>query len=63
MPPHPNPHADATIPDDPAEVRRWAERLGTTEDALRSAIAAVGRRVGRILDQLGAGQAAQQQDG
>lgn len=47
---------------DKASLQRWAEALGTTGDALESAILAVGTRIDRIKDQL-IGKAADQAGG
>jgi len=48
---------------DSASRRRWCEALGTTDDALVAAVAAVGTRVDRVKDYLGAGgMAGSQQD-
>jgi hypothetical protein len=45
-------------------VRRWASALGVTDEALVSAVHAVGARVDRIKEYLGGGgMAADQQDG
>lgn len=43
---------------DPSSLRRWAAALGTTDDALAAALAAVGPRVDRVKDHLGQGGAA-----
>ncbi len=40
---------------DPSSVARWSRALGVTDEALQRAVQAVGRRVDRIKDYLGAG--------
>ena len=47
--------------EDDAAVRRWTAALGTTDEALLNAVRAVGRRVDRIKDYLGAGGMAGEQ--
>jgi hypothetical protein len=46
----------------PDAVERWSRALGTTEDALGGAVKAVGARVDRVKDYLGAGGAGDQED-
>jgi Protein of unknown function (DUF3606) len=40
---------------DRAAVERWSRALGTTDEALMKAVQAVGRRVDKIKEYLGAG--------
>ncbi|NML18750.1 DUF3606 domain-containing protein [Azohydromonas caseinilytica] len=40
---------------DAASVARWSQALGTTDEALIAATQAVGTRIDRIKDYLGAG--------
>lgn len=47
---------------DEAAVRRWSEALGTTDEALVGAAQAVGTRIDRIKDYLGAGGMAGDQE-
>jgi len=48
----------------PEAVARWSEALGITDEALARAVRAVGPRVDRIKDYLGAGgMAGDQEDG
>ena len=48
---------------DAAAVARWSQALGTTDEALITATQAVGTRIDRIKDYLGAGgMAADQED-
>lgn len=62
-----DPHAAANDPSsrgeidigDKAALNHWAEALGTTAEALESAVQAVGTRIDRIKDFL-TGQAADQ---
>ncbi|MDB5817862.1 MAG: hypothetical protein JWQ11_1502 [Rhizobacter sp.] len=48
---------------DRASVDRWATALGTTAEALESAVQAVGPRVDRVKDHLAAGGASDQEGG
>ena len=48
---------------DKASIERWAQALGTTDEALMNAVKTVGRRVDRIKDFLGAGGMAGKQSG
>lgn len=49
--------------DDKASIERWSRALGTTDAALMNAVQAVGTRIDRIKDYLGAGgMAADQAD-
>jgi hypothetical protein len=58
-------HSQAEVDIGNAEaVRRWADALGVTDEALVSAVHAVGARVDLIKEYLGAGgMAADQEDG
>ena len=47
---------------DKAALERWAKALGTTVDALQSAVQAVGPRVDKIKDYLTGGMAGDQED-
>lgn len=47
---------------DEAAVKRWSEALGTTDEALVGAAQAVGTRIDRIKDYLGAGGMAGDQE-
>jgi hypothetical protein len=47
---------------DAASLRRWTSALGVTDEGLLKAIQAVGPRVDRIKDYLGAGGMAGQQE-
>ena len=47
---------------DPQSVARWSRALGITDEALERAVQAVGRRVDRIKDYLGAGGMAGDQE-
>jgi hypothetical protein len=63
------PTADDPPPDaqvdigDRAAVQRWSRRLGVTDEALIGAVQAVGPRVDRVQDYLGAGGMAADQEG
>jgi hypothetical protein len=48
---------------DPAALKRWAEALSVTTEALESAVKAVGTRVDKIKNYLTGGQAGRQADG
>jgi hypothetical protein len=48
--------------DDPASLAKWSQALGVTDEALQGAVQAVGRRVDRIKDYLGAGGMASDQE-
>lgn len=48
---------------DEAAVDRWTQALGITDEALWKAVQMVGTRVDKIKDYLGAGSAADQEDG
>ncbi|MDZ5457638.1 DUF3606 domain-containing protein [Azohydromonas lata] len=48
--------------DDRAAVQRWSKALGTTDEALMGAVQAVGTRVDKIKDYLGAGGMAGDQE-
>jgi hypothetical protein len=50
----PGSEADVDV-DDARSVARWSQALGTTDEALQRAVQAVGTRVDRIKDYLGAG--------
>lgn len=55
-------HAEVDV-DDKASIERWSRALGTTDAALMNAVQAVGTRIDRIKDYLGAGgMAADQAD-
>lgn len=58
----PQSHADVDIRDK-AAVDRWSQALGTTDEALVNAVKAVGTRIDRIKDYLGAGGAGRQSGG
>lgn len=59
-----NPHSTAHVDvGDKASVARWAEALGTTDEALMNAVQEVGTRVDRIKEYLGAGGMAADQSG
>lgn len=47
---------------DEAAVKRWSQALGTTDEALVGAVQAVGTRIDRIKDYLGAGGMAGDQE-
>jgi hypothetical protein len=47
----------------PAAIERWSQALGTTDEALQQAVKAVGTRVDKVKDYLGAGAAAGDQSG
>jgi hypothetical protein len=47
----------------PEAVERWSKALGTTDEALQQAVKAVGPRVDKVKDYLGAGAAAGDQSG
>jgi hypothetical protein len=47
---------------DAQSVARWSRALGITDEALERAVQAVGRRVDRIKDYLGAGGMAGDQE-
>jgi hypothetical protein len=48
--------------DDPAAIERWTQALGVTDEALITAVQAVGPRVDRIKNYLGAGGMAGDQE-
>lgn len=48
--------------DDREAVRRWSKALGTTDEALIGAVQAVGTRIDKIKDYLGAGGMAGDQE-
>ena len=48
--------------DDPASVKRWCAALGVTDEALLTAVQAVGRRIDRIKVYLGSGGMAGDQE-
>ena len=51
-----DPRSDATVDvADARAVARWCRALGTTDEALLKAVRALGTRVDRIKDYLGAG--------
>lgn len=50
----PGSEADVDV-DDAQSVARWSRALGTTDEALQRAVQAVGTRIDRIKDYLGAG--------
>ena len=39
----------------PAAIERWSQALGTTDEALQQAVKAVGPRVDKVKEYLGAG--------
>jgi hypothetical protein len=47
---------------DRESLQRWSAALGTTAEALESAVRAVGPRVDRIKDYLAGGMAGEQED-
>ena len=47
---------------DKASLERWSKALGVTQEALESAVQAVGPRVDRIKDYLAGGMAGEQAD-
>ncbi|MGM9486949.1 DUF3606 domain-containing protein [Ideonella sp. YS5] len=47
----------------PAAIERWSKALGTTDEALQQAVKAVGPRIDKVKDYLGAGAAAGDQSG
>jgi hypothetical protein len=47
---------------DAAAVKRWSQALGTTDEALIGAVQAVGPRVDKVKDYLGAGGMAGNQE-
>lgn len=55
-------HADVDVTDK-AAVDRWANALGTTDEAMMNAVKAVGTRIDKIKDYLGAGGAGKQSGG
>jgi hypothetical protein len=58
------PNSRATIDTEPPErLAEWARTLGVTEDALASAVQAVGPRVDRVKDYLTGGLAGRQSGG
>lgn len=58
-----DPESRATVEvGDAAALRRWADALKVTPEALRAAVHAVGPRVDRIKDYLTAGMAGDQED-
>jgi ribosomal protein S11 len=48
--------------EDAQSIARWSRALGTTDEALQRAVQAVGTRVDRIKDYLGAGGMAGDQE-
>jgi hypothetical protein len=48
--------------DDPASLAKWSQALGVTDEALQGAVQAVGPRIDRIKDYLGAGGSASDQE-
>jgi hypothetical protein len=60
-----DPRSDAEVDlGNPEAVARWSRALGVADEALQRAVQAVGPRVDRIKDYLGAGgKAADQADG
>ncbi len=48
--------------DDQVNIKRWSQALGTTDEALVTAVQAVGTRIDRIKDYLGAGGMAGDQE-
>lgn len=48
--------------DDRAAVQRWSKALGTTDEALIGAVQAVGTRIDKVKDYLGAGGMAGDQE-
>jgi hypothetical protein len=48
--------------DTPERLARWAGALGVTDEALQSAVKAVGPRVDRVKDYLTGGLAGKQED-
>ncbi len=58
----PQSHANVDV-NDKAAVDRWAKALGTTDEALMNAVKAVGTRIDKIKDYLGAGGAGKQSGG
>jgi hypothetical protein len=59
-----DPHSKAEVDvDSKADVDRWAQALGTTDEALINAVRNVGRRVDKIKEFLGAGGMAGKQSG
>jgi hypothetical protein len=60
-----DPRSDAEVDlGNPEAVARWSRALGVADEALQRAVQAVGPRVDRIKDYLGAGgMAADQADG
>jgi len=58
----PGSEADVDV-SDKAAVERWTKALGVTDEALWKAVQVVGTRVDKIKDYLGAGRAADQEDG
>lgn len=48
---------------DKAAVERWCKALSVTDEALWTAVQAVGTRIDKIKDYLGAGGASEQVDG
>lgn len=48
--------------DDGAAVQRWSKALGTTDEALIGAVQAVGTRIDKVKDYLGAGGMAGDQE-
>ena len=47
---------------DAAAVKRWSQALGTTDEALIGAVQAVGTRIDKVKDYLGAGGMAGDQE-
>ncbi|HEX7688813.1 MAG TPA: DUF3606 domain-containing protein [Burkholderiaceae bacterium] len=59
-----DPRSDAEVDvGDPQALARWSEALGVEDEALQRAVQAVGPRVDRIKDYLGAGGMAGEQSG
>ena len=58
-----DPGSDAEVDvGDAQQVAKWSQALGVTDEALQRAVQAVGRRVDRIKDYLGAGGMASDQE-
>lgn len=47
---------------DPAALHRWSQALGTTDEALQGAVQAVGPRIDKVKEYLGAGGMAGDQE-
>lgn len=58
----PQSHAEVDL-SSPSAIERWSRALGTTDEALQQAVRAVGPRVDKVKDYLGAGAAAADQSG